>query len=169
MEKQLDATVAAPQAGDNGLQRLHPSIRVVWWVQAGMAAVPLIVAAAVLELTVDVPWPRGLLTLMVTVVAGGLALWVPFVRYRTWGYELRADDLWIRSGVFWRKVTVIPYIRLQFVDTKQGPIERALGLSELVVHTAAVGTSGRVPGLSREAATELRERLAQLEGDTGGL
>ena len=169
MESDTSTSIADSESPPAGLQRLHPSVRLVWWVQSGLVALPLFIAALVGELVADVPWPRGLLTLVVLLIAGGLAVAIPVVRYRNWGYALREDDLEIRSGVFWRKVTLIPYIRLQFVDTRQGPIERMLGLSELVVHTAAVGTSGRLPGLSTRAATTLRERLSQLEGDTGGL
>jgi membrane protein YdbS with pleckstrin-like domain len=148
---------------------LHPAIRIVWWVEASMLALPVMVGALVIDLGLSLPWPRWILSVSIAVVALVLAALLPVVRYRNWGYELRRDDLWISYGVFWHKVTVIPYIRLQFVDTKQGPLERLLGLSQLVVHTAAVGTSGLVPGLTTQAATELRQRLSQLEGDTGGL
>lgn len=156
---------------EDGVQRLHPSVRLVWWVGAALLALPVvaasIVAAVVLGRTVGGGW--SVVPACVAVIAVTLAAALPAVRYRNWAYALRDDDLWIRSGVVWRKVTIIPYIRLQFVDTRQGPVERLLGLSQLVVHTAAVGTSGRVPGLDAAAATELRERLSQLEGDTGGL
>lgn len=150
---------------------LHPAVRVLWWLEGALLAVAVTVPAAVVDgfLGSSLPWPRWWLTSAVAALAVTGAAVIPVLRYRAFRYQLRSDDLWIRSGVFWRRVTVIPYIRLQFVDTRQGPLERVLGLSQLVVHTAAVGTSGVVPGLSTEAAQSLRERLAQLEGDTGGL
>lgn len=157
------------QLAERGIQRLHPAIRVVWWVQGAITALPLAAGALAVDILVDLPGPRGLLTLAVLIVFGVPAALIPLLSYRRWGFELRSDDLWIRSGIFWRKVSVIPYIRLQFVDTKQGPIERQLGLTRLVVYTAAVGTTGELPGLATDVADQLRERLAQLEGDTGGL
>ncbi len=62
-------------------------------------------------------------------------------------------------------VTVVPFSRLQFVDTRQGPLDRLFRLAELVVHTAALGTSARLPGLDVDEAERLRERLAQVEDD----
>lgn len=167
-----DATTEAPgpaQPDTPPLQRLDPAVRLVWWFEGLLAALPPIIAAAVIDFLVQDAVPRGLITAIVAFVVGALAALVPLLRYRRWGYQLREDDLLIRSGLVWRKTSVIPYIRLQFVDTKQGPVERLLGLSQLVVHTAAVGTSGSLPGLSEDAANELRERLSRLEGDTGGL
>jgi uncharacterized protein len=167
----MDTMTDDAASQDAGLTRLHPAVRVLWWLQAALVALGTVIVAAVIDVFVGtaLPWPRWLLTGAVTALTVTAAVVIPSVRYRAYSYQLRADDLWIRSGVFWRRVTVIPYIRLQFVDTRQGPVERMLGLSQLVVHTAAVGTSGTVPGLSTQAAQSLRERLAQLEGDTGGL
>ena len=158
--------------GETAPQRLHPSVRIVWWIEAALIALPVAVVAAMAAVAVsriDDMGPLWLAPALVAPTALLLAALVPVIRYRTWAYALREEDLWIRSGVLWRKVTVIPYIRLQFVDTRQGPIERFFDLAQLVVHTAAVGTSGHVPGLETRAATALRERLSQLEGDTGGL
>jgi len=62
-------------------------------------------------------------------------------------------------------VSVIPYRRVQFVDTDQGPLERLLGLAQLVVHTASPGTAGWIPGLDAGQAEKLRERLARMVPD----
>jgi membrane protein YdbS with pleckstrin-like domain len=106
------------------------------------------------------PVPAWLAPVLVT-LAGALGVWLgPKVRYWRWRYALGEENLEIRHGVLWTTVTVIPYARLQFVDTRQGPLERLLGLASLVVHTAAVGTSGTLPGLAAETAAELRQRLA---------
>ena len=167
----MSATAPDTVGQQEQLALLHPAVRILWWIEGALMVLALLIPAVLVDLFVGaaLPWPRWLLTGAVAALAGAAAVLVPLLRYRNFGYALREDDLWIRSGVFWRRITVIPYIRLQFVDTRQGPIERLLGLSQLVVHTAAVGTSGNVPGLATDAAQSLRERLAQLEGDTGGL
>jgi membrane protein YdbS with pleckstrin-like domain len=75
------------------------------------------------------------------------------------------DALRLDRGVMFRQESVVPYTRIQHVDTEQGPIERALGLSRVTVHTAS-GTSSSltIPGLAPADAEALRERLAQLAG-----
>jgi uncharacterized protein len=148
---------------------LHPRVRAYWWTRGAVRTVFLTGLALALDTgfpfgrPLPPAWPEGALTIAVAGVSVLLASFVPLVAYRRWRFALREDDLWIRRGIVVRRVSVIPYRRLQFVDTEQGPVARLFGLSELVVHTAAPGTSGRVPGLETSEAEELRERLAHLE------
>lgn len=156
---------ASPPDAAADLVPLDPRVRWAWWVSASIAVVPVAAVAAVLLVVVPVPViARGVVAAvaLATVLAAAV---VPAVRYRRWRYALRDRDLWIRKGVLWVTVSVIPYQRLQFVDTRQGPLDRAFGLAQLVVHTAALGTSGRLPGLDAEEAERLRERLAAVEPD----
>lgn len=150
-----------PSSGE--LAPLHPRVRVLWGLTGGLFVVQIGLVVGLVDSLVSLPWPRGALTAAVTGVAGLLALVVPVLRYRRWRYALRDTDLWIRRGVLWVTVSVIPFSRLQFVDTRQGPLDRLFGLSQLVVHTAALGTSGRLPGLASAEAERLRERLAAVE------
>lgn len=158
---------AAPDALD--LMPLDPRVRTAWRIRAG--AVLLQVAAVLAVLDAFTPLlrgvPDGLVPGGVLVVGGALAWLLTELRYRRWRYAVRPDDLWLRQGVLWTTVTVIPLTRLQFVDTRQGPLERVLGLASLVVHTAALGTSGRLPGLDAAEAEQLRERLARVQEDAG--
>jgi len=97
------------------------------------------------------------LAVMVTVAIVALAF-VPR-RVRAIGYQLRADDLLFRRGVFYRRQVAAPYGRLQLVDVSRGPVSRLLGLSELRLVTAAAATGVTIPGLPREEAEELRDHL----------
>jgi uncharacterized protein len=97
------------------------------------------------------------------VVAGGLAVeWFVRRRVRAWAYCERADDLLVRRGVLFSRLSVIPYGRMQFVDVRAGPVERAFGLATVRMHTAAAASDARIPGLSGEEAARLRDRLAEL-------
>lgn len=97
-----------------------------------------------------------------------LALWMPSLSYARWGYALRADELLIAHGVIVRRVTAIPTMRIQHVDTRQGPIEQWMGLARLQIHTASgVGGDGVIPGLSLATAEALRDQLVEVEGDDG--
>ena len=96
----------------------------------------------------------------------------PFVgrRFRSWGYAERADDLLVRRGVMFARLSVVPYGRMQFIDVTAGPLERAFGLATVRLHTAAAATDARIPGLEREEAARLRDRLAELgEAQAAGL
>ncbi len=81
-------------------------------------------------------------------------------RYRAWGYLERDDDLLVRRGVMFRRLSVVPYGRMQFVDVTAGPAERAFGLATVRLHTAAAASDARIPGLKRHEADRVRDQLA---------
>ena len=91
-------------------------------------------------------------------------------RYSSWGYAERENDLLIRRGVMFARLSVVPYGRMQFIDVTAGPLERAFGLATVRLHTAAAATDARIPGLEREEAARLRDSLAELgEAQAAGL
>jgi uncharacterized protein len=91
-------------------------------------------------------------------------------RYGSWGYAEREDDLLVRRGVLFARLSVVPYGRMQFIDVTAGPLERAFGLATVRLHTAAAATDARIPGLEREEAARLRDHLAELgEAQAAGL
>jgi len=103
-------------------------------------------------------------------VAGALAWRFVGRRYGSWGYAEREDDLLVRRGVMFARLSVVPYGRMQFIDVTAGPLERAFGLATVRLHTAAAATDARIPGLAREEAARLRDRLAELgEAQAAGL
>jgi membrane protein YdbS with pleckstrin-like domain len=83
-------------------------------------------------------------------------------RVRAIGYALRDDDLIVRRGLMWQRFTAVPYGRMQLVDVARGPLDRALGMSELKFVTAAAATNVRIPGVPAADADELRDRLVEL-------
>jgi len=88
----------------------------------------------------------------------------------SWGYLERADDLLVTHGALFKKLTVVPYGRMQLVDVKAGPLERAFGLVNVRLHTAAATTDARVCGLTPADAGALRDRLTALgEAHAAGL
>ena len=91
-------------------------------------------------------------------------------RVLSWGYAEREDDLVVARGVLVRRITVVPYGRMQFLDVTAGPFERAFGLATVQLHTAAAATDARIPGLAAQEAARLRDRLAALgEARSSGL
>jgi membrane protein YdbS with pleckstrin-like domain len=138
------------------------SRRLVWLAQAHLlawsAAALLVCAAAGAWLGV---WPALVpAALIVTGTAGRAVLIVRTVR--AWGYAERDADLLVRHGLFVRRLLVVPYARMQYVDVTAGPLERLLGLATVQMHTAAAASNARVPGLSHADAARLRDRLTAL-------
>ncbi|WBB80194.1 PH domain-containing protein [Micromonospora sp. WMMD882] len=82
-----------------------------------------------------------------------------------WGYAERDDDLLVRHGLLVRRLSIVPYSRMQFVDVTAGPLERAFDLATVQLHTAAAASDARVPGLPPAEAARLRDRLTALGED----
>ena len=85
---------------------------------------------------------------------------VPSIRYARWRYEVTTTDVLIRSGLVVVKTSVIPMVRVQHVETKQGPVLKANGLASVTVTTA--GSSFEIPGLATDEAEALRDQVAVL-------
>jgi uncharacterized protein len=107
----------------------------------------------------------------VVAVAIGVIGWSAVERnWRAWGYAERADDLLVVRGVLTRRLVVVPYGRMQFVDVTAGPLERRFQIARVQLHTAAAATDATIPGLVPDEAARLRDRLAALgEARSAGL
>jgi uncharacterized protein len=105
-------------------------------------------------------WPLFILlplTLLIFIIERFV---IPPIKYRHYGYEIRDDEVEIQHGVFIVKRMIIPMIRIQNIETEQGPIMKKYNLASLHISTAA--TEHEVKGLAVETATELRQKIAQL-------
>ena len=83
-------------------------------------------------------------------------------RVRTIGYQLREDDLLFRRGLMFQRFVAVPYGRMQLIDINRGPLDRAVGLSELKFVTAVAASGVVIPGLPEADAEELRDKLVAL-------
>lgn len=153
--------------------RLDPRAKRVWRVYALSGSALALLACAVFVvgmLLVEAPTFVWVLALIITVIIA--VLWIgPSVEimYRRWRWEITDVEVRLQSGLIIVKRTVIPMARIQHVDTSQGPLLRALGLSEVHVSTAA-GVH-KIPKLADEDAAAIRDRIAALAQvtDDGGL
>ena len=159
-----EATVS--WAGSRALDR---RIVVVWTVQeaVGYGALALVVLAVDIGARLagaDLPGPPGLVAGLLAVVGGLAAWWLPRANYRHWRYLVAEDALELRHGVVRRIHSAIPYFRVQHIDVAQGPVERAVGLARLVVHTASAGTDATIPGIAAGDAEGLRRLILTRAG-----
>jgi membrane protein YdbS with pleckstrin-like domain len=148
---------------------LDRRVVVVWTVQeaAGYGVLALALLAADLGARlagVDLPGPPGLAAGLVAAAGALAAWWVPRASYRHWRYQVADDALELRHGVVRRVHSAIPYFRVQHIDVAQGPVERAVGLARLVVHTASAGTDATIPGIAAGDAEGLRRLILARAG-----
>lgn len=81
-------------------------------------------------------------------------------RVRALGWRESEDDLVIASGRMFRSLETVPFGRIQSVEISEGPIERHYGIATLEISTAG-SSSTILPGLPREEAERLRQRLIE--------
>ncbi|MDN4508900.1 PH domain-containing protein [Gordonibacter sp. RACS_AR49] len=147
--------------------QLNPKIKNVWRINDAIwltvvflcCFVPFAIAAAV----DSAGWMFIVLAALAALYVVGMVVWLvvlPPIRFMRWRYELSDDYLDIARGIVWRKRFVIPFIRVQNTDTRQGPILRAFGLASVTVATAA--GEHEIPGLDSQTAEQLRDKAAEL-------
>lgn len=135
-------------------------LNVLRW-RGAIKALILLAAAAIGELILaDRGLPNGLA--LVPVIAIGL--WLTFVaparKFAHWGFALDDRELQVAHGWLVRVHTIVPIGRVQHIDVSQGPVERLCGVATVVLHTAGTDHSRVVvPGLSRDAAEGVRDRI----------
>lgn len=146
--------------------RWQPVSRNLVWVQLVQLGIVLVIVIGGLGVAWALTghWLLGL--------AGGLVLllgvwraWAIARAVRAWGYAERDNDLLVRHGLLVRRLSIVPYARMQFVDVSAGPLERAFDLATVQLHTAAAASDARVPGLRPAEASRLRDRLTALGED----
>ena len=149
-----------------GRRSVSSLVQIHWGLRAGLVAVVAgVVLTAVLS-NFGFPPEYGPLVVGVFVVLA--AVWIG-LRYRRWVYQVRGDALYLERGVVTHVRTLVPYVRIQHVDTSRGPLERTLGLSTLVVYTAGSrGADVSIPGLTPEEASDLQKRVKELAIEAEG-
>lgn len=154
------ADLSAPPTADDRPHRPDPRARTLWTI-SGAAGFALVSAPVGILLVVAGAWPAAPVVALVAAAGGawfGRAAW----RRRSW--SLGGSSLELRRGVVIQRASSIPYTRIQQIDVERGPIERLLGLSQLVVRTAAATTDGTLYGLAPDDATRIRQHLLEVAG-----
>jgi len=147
------------------MESLHPRVRLLWAGRAALSSLVLVGLVVVADrLLVSLPLQLAVAGWVALV---GLGTLHAVLAHRIWRFELQDDALFLVRGVVTRTDTSVPYVRVQHVDTTRGPVERTAGLASVVIYTAGSrGADITIPGLRPERATELRERLRDLAGES---
>lgn len=146
------------------MYQIPPKARTVWRLYGLFQTLFLaVIAAGVIFLTVIFDWPQFILYIAIAVVLGiGILSIVVFpnIRWSVWRYEVREQEIEIQSGLFVVTRTLIPMVRVQHVDTEQGPILKKYNLANISISSAA--TVHTIPMLLIEEADELRGKISEL-------
>lgn len=105
-------------------------------------------------------WTCAFAILPITVYGILSVLVFPRIRWRVWRYELDEHELDLQHGLLVVHRTLVPLVRVQHVDTVQGPIAKLFHLSAVTVSTAA--STHEIPALSDDVADELRDRISAM-------
>jgi hypothetical protein len=141
------------------------SSRLLWVEELQLLSGLVPVLAGCLGAWLIFDWPvAAWVAAAAVVVAAVRAALLPRI-IRAWGYAERERDLLVRHGRLVRRLSIVPYARMQFVDVTAGPLERAFNLATVQLHTAAAASDARVPGLEPAEAARLRDRLTALGED----
>ena len=93
-------------------------------------------------------------------------LFIVFVGFSKRKYALRERDISYKSGIFFKKITTVPFSRIQHVEIDEGPISRLFKLSTLSVFTAGDSSDDlKVKGISKVEAMRIKDFItSQING-----
>ena len=95
-------------------------------------------------------------------LGAALGAWLGVKRHRRTLWKLDDAGFALQRGRWWQTESHVPISRVQHLDLKRGPLERAFKLATLVIHTAGTRMAAvSVSGLDGEDAERLRDRLAR--------
>ncbi|MFY0629273.1 MAG: PH domain-containing protein [Flavobacteriaceae bacterium] len=76
-------------------------------------------------------------------------------------YALRDKDITYKSGVIIKKMTTVPFSRIQHVEIDEKPISRMFGLSSISVYTAGDSSDDLgIKGIKKEEALRIKEFIS---------
>lgn len=138
-----------------------PEKRIVllWFAQASVISAILsgIISGVFSFLTQEV---SATLFLVLLTLGNFLAALHTVYRYRSWNYEVKDDHLYLEHGVLVKVKTMVPFVRIQHVDTQKSIVDRLLGVSSVVVYTAGSrGSDVSIPGVLPDEGDKLQDDL----------
>lgn len=146
--------------------RLNPKVMNVWRIRAAIGTfflalcvlIPLIICWATIRGFSGIWVAVGALIVIIYGVVRIIV--IPGLAFSRWRYAVNQEEVDLVHGVIIRHSSIIPLVRVQHVDTTQGPILRAFGLASVNIATAA--DAHEIPGLLLDEADALRDQVAVL-------
>ena len=169
----------------------HVNPRYIWQQMVGPVLVFLLIAFALNyaysqpDTSRLLPWPFTSNILTFTLVLAIIILvpsfaWI-WLRYHSFVYILKKDELVIRKGVIRKRSNAIPYDKIRNVQRLQSILDRAFGLCTVRIETAGTHTEfldSTIPGMlnskefpelilkrmhvNQESETDISETMRQI-------
>jgi membrane protein YdbS with pleckstrin-like domain len=156
-------SAALPRAETLDWTPMPPEYRSEVKVQAILMVGFLTIVAVVLGLVIPFPAKVGFIRVLLpslVLLIGIVATLFALMKIRHKGYALREHDVAYRSGLFWRKVVVLPFNRIQHAEVSSGPLQRRYGLATLKFFTAGGSSVDlKIVGLPEAEAERLRAHI----------
>ena len=84
-------------------------------------------------------------------------------------YKMTRREIYFRTGIFFKRTTVVPIKRIQHIDLQSGPIDRRLNLHQVKFYTAGGGSADlKIPGLNLDVAKSLKDGVLEAIGSKNG-
>lgn len=145
-------------------KRLNDRAPKVWRIGGIMhSALICLIAAGLTVLTVifELPWYLPAIAIAIAVLyTVYFVIIYPKLRWSRWRYDIHEHEIELMYGVIFITRTIIPMVRVQHVDTMQGPLLRRYDLATITFSTAA--GNHEIPALALDTADGARERIAEL-------
>lgn len=145
-------------------QRISKKAIKAWQIYAGIQALSGIcigILVIMIGNIFDFSYWYGISLILLDLVIGSITIFfIPIIRWRRWRYEIFDQEIYIQHGILVVTRTLIPMLRVQHVDTKQGPILKKFNLASLTISTAA--TTHEIPALLEQEAYVLRDQISEL-------
>ena len=150
-----------PQLLADPVQPVEPGYRHVLRFSALIFWLPAFVGSLVLDRLILHELPiTGLAPVLVGLIAFSAIVVAPERIYRRLGYSIGSGLLRVVRGWLFHVDTIVPFVRVQHIDVKRGPLDKMFGTASLVVHTAGTHNSlVTLPGLSPARAAEIRDDI----------
>lgn len=136
----------------------------VWRISAAIAVIFILllyIGYVIVSTIFDFPIWIAILLFVLLVIYSILAIViVPSIRWKRWRYEVFDEEIDIQYGKFVVRRVLIPMVRVQHVDTIQGPLLRKHNLATVTISTAA--TIHEIPALNLDEADQLRDTISKL-------
>ena len=163
-------TAVAPKVSiDDAFQQLDPRwIRLEqrgWWILTAIVTliflgVWLLIGFVFRDAFDTVQWMLLLVVPLVAAAGFYASCVVPLWTFQSTFWQLRANGLEIRRGIWWKHRIFIPRNQIQHTDVQQGPVMRIFGIATLVMNTGGTHEpSIPLSGLSLATAESIRGQL----------
>ena len=144
--------------------RILYALNGLWWAVAPVALAFVGATMGDLDFAGIAGW-----TIAVALLGLVIGSWRGWRLWKSTSWLLDDAGFNLRRGQWWRSETRVPQSRVQHLDVRRGPLQRHLGLSTLVIHTAGTRLHAvSLDGLDADEAERLRDALARQDGDDDG-